>query len=331
MPNSATFFASGKLFSVGEYTVVNGRLPAILIPTTKGIQVSMRTSKKFKITNQQFQEHNQAFSSLAELKEPLIRLAIEVVRQYVQELKKDFTPFSLKIISHISSSEMKYGLGSSGALVGACIGCLLKFYGIKATPMTRYKLAVKAMLDHQTSSSYADLAVSSFNTPIYYKKFNDVFQSRLKTLSVMNAIDSEWEELTITPLSNHPVLKPIVIFTGVSASSSQFVSKVLPFLTEDRRKAMMTIIQKMTTEHFLDGIKEAHAWLLELGEKSQQALYTDEMKQILEIIARFGGAAKFSGAGGGDCMIAYIPDKQNELKAIQLLNKKFKVLEGIIE
>jgi phosphomevalonate kinase len=330
MPNSATFFASGKLFIVGEYTVVNGRLPAILIPTRKGIQVSVHKAKKFKITNQQFQDHNQVFTSLAEIKEPLIRLSVEVVRQYVQELKKDFTPFSMKIISHISSSEMKYGLGSSGALVVACIGCLLKFYGIKATPMTRYKLAVKAMLDHQTSSSYADLAVSSFNKPIYYKKFNDVFQSRLKTLSVMNAIETDWEELTISPLLDHPVLKPIVIFTGVPASSSHFVSKVLPFLTEDRRKAMLTIIQKTTTEQFLDGIKEAHAWLLTLGEESQQALYTNEMKQILEIITRFGGAGKFSGAGGGDCMIAYIPDKQNEVKAIQLLNKKFKVLEGII-
>lgn len=331
MPNSASFFASGKLFILGEYTVVTGKVPAILIPTTKGILVTARKSKNFKILNEQFKDHNQQFNSLAEIKEPLIRLAMEVVRQFVQEVKGEFTPFSMKITSHISSSDMKYGLGSSGALVAACIGCLLKFYGIKVTPLTRYKLAVKAMLDHQTSSSYADLAVSSFNQPMYYQKFNDVMQSRLKTLSVMNAIESDWDGLMIQPLPWTPLLRPVVVFTGFPASSSLFVIKVMPFIDEKRVLSMQSIVSKASENSWFTSIKEANHWLKDLAVESHQDLFTKEMKEILEIVEHHHGVGKFSGAGGGDCMIVYFLDKNLEKKAIQLLSKKFKVLEGIIE
>jgi phosphomevalonate kinase len=331
MPNSATFFASGKLFIVGEYSVVTGKAPAILIPTTKGIRITVRKSKKFKILNEQFKDHNQYFNSLAEIKEPLLRLAMEVVRQYVQEIKGEFSPFSMKITSQISSSEIKYGLGSSGALVTACIGCLLKFYGIKVSPLVRYKLAVKAVLDHQTSSSYADLAVSTFNEPLFYQKFEDTMQSRLKTLSVMNAIESEWDGLIINPLPKSPILRPLVIFTGVPASSSLFVSKVMPYVDEKRIQSMQLIVNKANKGVFSDSIQEANQWLKKLAEDSGQGLFTEEMKEILDIVEAHQGVGKFSGAGGGDCMIAYISNKDLEKKAIQLLNKKYKVLEGIIE
>jgi phosphomevalonate kinase len=330
MPNSATFFASGKLFILGEYAVVTGKSPAILVPTTKGIRVTVRKAKEFKIENHQFKGQNQTFHHLAELKEPLVRLAMEVVRQYVQEVKGEFSPFSLKITSLISSSDVKYGLGSSGALVVACIGGLLKFYGIKTTPLVRYKLAVKAMVDHQTSSSYADLAVSSFNKPIRYQKFNDGWQSRLKTLSVMNAIDMEWDGLSIDVLKASPLLKPLVIFTGHPASSSLFVSNVMPNVKDTNINALKKLISSYQTYSIPHLLSEVNAWFKELEKDSHQPLFTPEIEDILNLLKQFGGAGKFSGAGGGDCVIGYIEDDIQRQHALKVIKKKYLVLEGMI-
>jgi phosphomevalonate kinase len=330
MPSSATFFASGKLFILGEYAVVTGKTPAILVPTTKGIRVTVRKSKQFKIVNHQFKTHNQTFHHLAELKEPLVRLAMEVVRQYVQEIKGEFSPFSLKITSYISSSDMKYGLGSSGALVVACIGGLLKFYGIKTTPLVRYKLAVKAMLDHQTSSSFADLAVSSFNKPIRYQKFHDTWQSRLKTLSVMNAIDMDWDGLSIEALKPSPLLNPMVIFTGFPASSSLFVSKVMPFVHEERLIDLQNIISISMKQSIPKLMNDLNGWFKSLEKESNQPLFTPEIDDILAILNQYGGAGKFSGAGGGDCVIGYIEDDTQRQHALKAIQKKYLVLEGMI-
>jgi mevalonate kinase len=94
---------------------------------------------------------------------------------------------------------------------------------------------------------------------------------------------------------------------------------------------MQLIINKANKGVFSDSIQEANQWLKKLAEDSGQALFTEEMKEILDIVEAHQGVGKFSGAGGGDCMIAYISNKDLEKKAIQLLNKKYKVLEGIIE
>ncbi|MBI2597740.1 MAG: phosphomevalonate kinase, partial [Candidatus Diapherotrites archaeon] len=64
------------------------------------------------------------------------------------------------------------------------------------------------------------------------------------------------------------------------------------------------------------------AKLKELGQKSFIGLETKELSEIIETMAQFGVAAKFSGAGGGDCAIGVCFSKEQKQKIFLALKEK---------
>jgi phosphomevalonate kinase len=330
MRSKATFFAPGKLFIAGEYAVVNGISHALLIPTSVGIKVQVRKTMNMHIRNVQYPSLSQSFTWISEIKQPLIRLSFEVLRQFLGEQHMELIPCSLKIESSISSQHIKYGLGSSGALVVASLGALLKFHGLKLSSMDLYKLSVRAMIDHQTSSSFADLAVSSFKKPLLYHKFNQDIHTQIKTLSVQNTLGLNWDGLIIQPVKDHRLFHPLVIFSGVAASSSDFVGQVLSHLTITEGQTINNIVLQYQKQPIRTTITQAKEWLVDLEQKSQQRLCVEPIQKILSIAEQYNGFGKFSGAGGGDCVLVYFEEADREKQFRKKIKGRFQVMEGII-
>lgn len=68
-------------------------------------------------------------------------------------------------------------------------------------------------------------------------------------------------------------------------------------------------------ETLFQGVQANRYALATVGEKAGVAIETPLLKTLCDLAEQYGGVGKPSGAGGGDCGIAFMPDKQ---KADQL-------------
>jgi phosphomevalonate kinase len=115
-----------------------------------------------------------------------------------------------------------------------------------------------------------------------------------------------------------------VIWTGSPARTSSMVSKVRTLRSFEPRaygRRRDAIVE--ATEAFLDslaagstaGLIEAislhHRALAALGEDCGAPIVEDRLRAIAGLATQHGGAAKPSGAGGGDVALAFFPDSES--------------------
>jgi phosphomevalonate kinase len=329
MPNKISFFAPGKLYLAGEYAVTQPRGQAIIMPVKKGIKVTVESQKQSSIVNLQYPLENITFKFIEEIKNPYLRLAIEVVRQWTMIKGMAWKPFKLIINSTLVAEHGKYGLGSSGAITVAVIGALLKFYGIAYTPLMLYQLAVIATIQNYPDTSFGDLACSSFNQIILYQKFTPHMFNTLKTLHVDKLLNIEWEGLIIKPVEISIDL-PVVVYSGSSADSHQMVKKVQPYLSQMWVEKSNQLVQNLLVNFQPIMIQNLQQHLLDLEKQSQAGLVTEHMQKIIQVANEGGGVAKMSGAGGGDCMLVFIAKQKQSWFAKQMKSLNFVILSDII-
>jgi phosphomevalonate kinase len=329
MPHKSRFFAPGKLFLAGEYAILKPDGEAIILPAKKGIHVDVIARKTSRIINRQYPKESQRFKDISEVKNPYIRLGMEVVRQLLALKKRRWKNFTLTIDSELVAKQGKYGLGSSGALTVAIIGSLLQFFRIKFNETMLFQLAVIATIHNYQDTSFGDVACSSFRQPIHYRKFYPDFMPLIKTMSVQTLLKTPWQGLMIKPI-HKSFTKPLVIYSGKSASSYSFVQKVLPFVTADWVKTSNTFIQEWLTHPSPISIEKLLSHLKKLAVMSHAPIFIPSIHQIIRIANRHEGIAKFSGAGGGDCVIAFIPQTKQAGFLRELKKERYKVLRDII-
>ena len=327
MKSSARYFAPGKLFIAGEYAVLKPEGKAILVPVKKGIRVQAAFHKRFRIRNAQRPKENQSFSSTSEIINPRIRLAVEVSRLYLESKGHPWQPFSLIIQSNISSQDMKYGLGSSGAVIVATIGAILSLFSLEFDALTLFKLAVKANHDVMMDSSFADLAISSFKVPLLYSRFNEKVDMMLNTNHIPTLIQNHWEGLVIQPIPI-PTKDFVVVFSGVSSDSTPLISQVKPHLSEEWVQASNTLIDAWLVDPSCS-LTLFSMHLRALATHANVAMFTPEIEQLLTWAKANSWDGKFSGAGGGDCVIIRIP-KARQKEALATILPPYQVLKAII-
>lgn len=329
MPNKVSFFAPGKLYLAGEYAVTQPHGQAIIMPVKKGIKVTVESQKQSSIINQQYPLENLTFKFIEEIKNPYVRLAIEIVRQWTMSKGMVWKPFKLTIDSTLVAEHGKYGLGSSGAITVAVIAGLLKFYGIKFSPLMLYQLAVIATIQNYPDTSFGDVACSSFNQMILYQKFTPIMVSMLKTLHVEKLLNMEWEGLIIKPVEIAIDL-PMVIYSGNSAHSHEMVKKVQPYLNKMWVEKSNQLVQNLLVRYQPMIIQNLQQHLLDLQKQSQVMMVTENMQRIIQIANEGGGVAKMSGAGGGDCMLVFIAKHKHTWFVNQMKSLNFLILSDII-
>lgn len=334
-----TVKAPGKLYIAGEYAVVEPSFPAVIVALDQFVTVSIAESQDIgRIESKQYQENSLYWRRNGDelvfdnRDNPFhyILSAIRFTEQYAREQGKDLKLFNLKINSQLDSKDgRKYGLGSSAAVTVGTIKALCHFYGLTLSKDEIYKLAAIAHLDIQGNGSLGDIAASVYGGWIAYQAFDhDWLQASRNTATLSQLLKMKWPGLDIQILTPPKELELLIGWSGSPASTSQLVDKItIATATKHQAYANFLEASKNCVLKLIEGFKKADLKLIQkqitmnrrilqdLSDFSQVSIETPLLKKMCDIAENIGGAAKTSGAGGGDCGIAVI-SKQIQPKQI---------------
>ena len=118
-----------------------------------------------------------------------------------------------------------------------------------------------------------------------------------------------------------PNLHPVVVWTGKSARTGPRVQQYLSY--QNRSWFVQNSIR--FTELFLEdpilGTKALYNNLVMMSREANLNYTTQAIKEIVSLAEQFGGASKPSGAGGGDCMVAFFTSKQRQTQFIEIITQ----------
>lgn len=339
--------APGKLYVAGEYAIVEPGNSAVLVAVNQFITASIEPSELTfgNIISKQYHDNvvswrrkgGQLVVDNRDNPYHYILAAISITEELAVLMHRQLRTYNLYINSDLDSSDgKKYGLGSSAAVTVATIKALAKFYQIPLTKKLLFKLASIAHLDVQGNGSLGDIAASVYGGWIAYRSFNrEWLNSMRRTKDLGTILRTPWPELKIELLTPPADLKLLIGWTGSPASTSDLVDQVattsyqetdsyhefLANSAECLRKMIegfkngdsQLIKQQITTNRLL---------LQQLSLLSGVSIETPALTSLCDLAEQFGGAAKSSGAGGGDCGIVITEENDNTEKIINEWQKE---------
>ncbi|HIW92400.1 MAG TPA: phosphomevalonate kinase [Candidatus Corynebacterium avicola] len=267
--------------------------------------------------------------------------AVRVVEEAAVALGVELQVYDLDITSELDDdSGRKFGLGSSAAVTVATVRALCQHYKLGLGLMEQLKLALLASIEVQRSGSGGDVAASMFGGWIAYTSFDREWARQQRPQrELLELISAPWPGLSVRPLTPPAHLRLLVGWTGSPASTSRLVDDVQSntegtetpeaptegedvdqtpntgdyawFLDQSRRcvEAFTDAVDRDDTAGVFAAIRRNRDLLRGLGELTGTTIETPTLRKLIETAESHGGAAKTSGAGGGDCGIVLIdPD-----------------------
>lgn len=347
-------FAPGKIMLAGEWCVLEPGNSCIVIALKKGVTAQIEPNETMLITALEigvcgvevvFQngtlEYTQKLDIGQREKLRFVYTTLEVVHRYLAEKKISFKTFTLSITSEISTFTLpdgiktKVGLGSSAATVVAVIKAVLSFHGQKIDNELVFKLAsIAHVIAQDNAGSCFDIAASAYNSIVLYKRFDPAWFEKEKDMPMLQLVEQPWPGLEITLLTFPAHLQVLVGFVGQSADTKDLIKTVEKFKKKNKgaHKKICTKITQIVTdlvtalqagekENVLRLIKENRIQLRHLSEQTGAFLETPELTRLIDTADACGAAAKFSGAGGGDCGIAVCFDDATKEKVVAAWQK----------
>ena len=252
--------APGKLFIAGEYAVVEPGHGAIVAAVSRYLTVTIDeatsvgtlTSTQNPDVVVEWTRKGELFRAKEDHPYKLVEEAILVAEQYVRETGKLTNAlYSLSITSELDDAKrgIKYGLGSSGAVVVATIQAVLDFYETPRTSLLVYQLSVLTNLRLSQRGSFGDIAASSFGGMVYYTSPDrSELLEQLQSQSIKAICDADWKDLLIERLPEIPTFTLLVGWTGQVAITDSLIQA-----TEKKRKV------ETDTAFYKEFLKKSHA------------------------------------------------------------------------
>ena len=284
LTKDTTVSAPGKLFLIGEYAVLHGH-PAVIAAVDR------------RVTGR--------FVPGAAPATPLVDNIIEAVRAYL--LADGATPPEGAPVldsTTLSADAGKLGLGSSAAVAAAGVGAMLEAAGcdVEYTRNLAFALANRAHRVTQGGrGSGADVAASVHGGIIYYARRGN--------------------ETDVQPLDLPAGVEPIVFSTGTPSSTVDHIRALeayaerQPAQHEARLAAIGALARDFTVGCVEDDARlvisattRANAELAALGRDIEMPIVTPALAEAAKLAESLGGAAKPSGADGGDVGVAFLTD-----------------------
>lgn len=322
--------APGKLYIAGEYAVVETGYPAVIVALNQFVTVTVEVAKSYgSINSKQYQENSLTWQRNGDemvfdnRDNPFhyILSAIRCTEIYAREQGKTLSLYTMDIDSDLDAIDgKKYGLGSSAAVTVATVKALNQFYQLQMTNDQIYKLSAIAHLDIQGNGSLGDIAASVYGGWIAYRSFDKAWlaaERRLHNLSELLAMP--WPQLSIELLEAPAELQLLIGWTGSPASTSRLVDKIA--IAQAKKHAAYQHFldaSRNTLEGLIEGFRQHSLAAIQAGIRANRQLLnqlaglsgveieTPVLKQMCDLAETAGGAAKSSGAGGGDCGIALV-------------------------
>jgi len=284
-----TASAPGKLMLYGEHAVVYGS-PCIVTAVDQRVRVSVEPNGEGEIhvcsPNVGLDEYHKSIERLGKDDVPKSMQFVEYL------VKRFYADNNLKQgirISTESDFSTQFGFGSSAAVVVALSKVLTQYFNIKMDKKQIFDLSYQAVLDVQGVGSGFDVAASVYGGTIYYVTPGTVIES---------IYEGE--------------LPMMVGYTGVKADTPTLIRQVAELKRNeawvDSVFSDITMLVDQAKNYFKSN---DFVQLGKLMNKNQKLLSTlnvssTELNNLIKSAMGAGAyGAKLSGAGGGDCMIAF--------------------------
>lgn len=297
-----TVSAPGKLMLFGEHAVLFGK-PCIVTAVGQRMKASVELTSEpvFKLNapDVKVENYQKPMSELSKGDIPKGAKFVEIALYNFYNrynIYKNYKNQGVRITTKSQFSSL-FGFGSSSASTVCVIKALSELTKKKLSHKQIFDLAYQTVLDIQGKGSGFDVAAAVFGGTLYFVIGGKV----------------------ITPLK--PSSLPLIIgYSGIKADTVTLMNEVskkaakYPKVVED----IYTLIGELVPQAQKAILKEDFQTVGELMNFNQGYLASLGVSSIkLEAMihaARNSGAygAKLSGAGGGDCMIAFAPTKSKK-------------------
>lgn len=321
----------------GEYAVLEPHQPLIVMAVRRYVYVTIEKSKTNELHLTDFDlmniswtfEHDKIDINVDNKLTSFVKEALFIAYTYLKEKNIITHPTSITIKSDLQDdSGKKLGLGSSAAVVTAVISAILHMHlPEKPDKNLIFKLSAIAHLNVQKSGSGADIAASTFGGMVLYSSFQSdwLLDKYGKSSFLTDLLKESWPYLSIKKLNWPQQFLIRIGWTGTPASTRHLVEQVncFKFKNIDQynlflnaskqavRQMIRGIEQKDFTE-FTKGVKKNREALVTLGRLADVKIETEKLKLLSDLAESFNGASKLSGAGGGDCGLAFLLSKNDE-------------------
>lgn len=333
--------APGKLYIAGEYAVVEPGHPAILVAVDRFVTVTIDIAADTdtgseqqptlthdvggRIYSDRYPSGSRDFSRASGRIVPAggdldyVISALATVDELRAAAELEPRAFDLHITSTLDEADgRKYGLGSSGAVAVATVDAAAQVYGLGLDRRDVFRAALLATIAVSPNASGGDIAASTYGGWVRYVSPDRTVlrQQAAEHGAAWTLRHGEWGSSEVRPLGAPAGLGLHVGWTGAPASTNELVARVRRGDADEAAEyarflaANSTSVEAVAAAWAEDSgrvraeISEVRRQLGRLGEAAAVELETPLLAALCEVAEAHGAAAKFAGAGGGDCGIA---------------------------
>lgn len=341
MANPVRASAPGKLYLAGEYAITDPGNAAIIAAVNRylHVEVSASGSSQGTIASSHFPHELLWFYDaaatpttappLADAK--LVLIAMDVAGAYVRGVNPTYRnglpAYHLRIDSELDdpATGLKYGLGSSGALLVAAIRAITGFFATPITNLQAYQLGMLASVRSGSGGSGGDIAASSHGGIVHYRSpdrswlLAELAAHPTLAGAVAALLDQPWPHLQIgaLPTGGQALSGFVAGWTSQVANTDAKLSfdrshnpdHYANFIAHSNVE-VARIAAAIGDDHYFrlsHGINAARSLLQDLARTYDLEIETPLLAALCEAVQSKGGCAKPSGAGGGDCGIGVLP------------------------
>ncbi|MGY1439938.1 phosphomevalonate kinase [Streptomyces reniochalinae] len=327
--------APGKLFVAGEYAVVEPGNPAILVAVDRYVTVTVTGRDEAGVeissdlgprgTRWQWRDGRLSPRGTGDAQGARAGLAhvisaIETVAALPAGRGSLAPALSVSVDSGLHEDGTKYGLGSSGAVTVATVAAVAAYRGLTPTDEERFRLALLATAEIDPKGSGGDIAASTWGGWLAYRAPDRAAALELaRSRGLAEALSTPWPGFAARRLPAPAGLALAVGWTGDPASTTSLVSDLhrrawrgtaahrrFISATTDCVRAAIAALEAGASQELLEQVRRARRELARLDDEVALGVFTPRLTALCEAAEAVGGAAKPSGAGGGDCGIALL-------------------------
>jgi phosphomevalonate kinase len=334
-PATVCWHAPGKLFIAGEYAVMEPGHPAILAAVDRHVTATVSRADGADVeidsdlcpADTRLRWRDGELAGLSEDDEKRAREdlshavgAIEVVAELLAERGLRPPRMRVSIRSGLHRNGTKFGLGSSGAVTVAAVTAVAAYCVVRLTLDERFRLAMLATARRSTGASGGDLAASVWGGWIAYQAPDRAAVLELAhRQGIEKTMRTPWPGFALRRLPPPSGLALEVGWTGEPVSTASLAGTLgtrqwrgtaahqrFVERSDECVRAAIRAFETGDGPELLDRIRAARQLLARLGDEVPLGIFTPKLTALCDAAEAVGGAAKPSGAGGGDCGIALL-------------------------
>lgn len=301
--------ACGKVVVFGEYGVLIG-LPAYVAAVDKFATCTFNPGTRITLTSKTTAKNKLDKSLLSAVcfASPILSIPIKKGRYFI-----DTSSF----FDHKKHS--KIGLGSSSAAIVAFCKAILKNSNL-LTPkkLFCFSFFVNQLLSNQKSSGI-DIAASCNHGLIWFVKDQKAIRTKIVPKDLTRLI---WSNLNVVHLKKaHPTQPAVENFLKFAQQKD-----VVELLEKNDQVIKNFFNVNPNFSKLIDTIHTIDRNFNELEQITNLGIITEEHLEVSKLAATLGGAAKISGAGGGDISLVAVPENNKAQLYQEIAKLGFEIL-----